>query len=375
MTRSKKRDELNENDLISSLPLDLMIQILARLPMRSISQLIFVSKRWSSIVRGKDLTDLFVSRSLARPSLLLTFGTPSIRGFHCCSQEDPSCGNRRTTITPNPIFDLSPPIRGLICGQEISDNASKVICNPTTGQFLTLPRVKTKRRHPDFIPSLLGYDPVNHLYKVLSMTVRYLPRQHEDGPVLSQEHQVFTLGATRKTWRIIQCKHPHCPATNSLCRDGVIYYGAWYNSHEEGSLIMSFDVRSEDFAVTKLPGHVKIRHYSQTSLVKYQETIALVDHTYTGKVDLWVLLDVEKQEWSKISVLLPSIDGTIVFYCRGTISTGELIFAPSWFAIPYFLLYYNLKGNNARRVEIQGVRDSVGPVIAYLDHVESLMFL
>ncbi|CAH2055099.1 unnamed protein product [Thlaspi arvense] len=380
---SETGDELNKNDYISSLPLDLIIEIIAKLPLKSIPELVFVSKRWSAIVRGKDLTDSFISRSSSRPSLLLTLGNHFIRGFHWCSQEDPSCGNRRTLIPRDPMFYFFTPVRGLICGEARSDDlwildlarydyVSPVVCNPSTGQFLTLPRgprLRTNGRCPDTLTSFLGYDPVNDVYTVLCMTTPY-----DYGQVfVSQEHQVFTLG--RKTWRRVRCKQPHCPATDSLCRDGVIYYGAWYDSHEERSLLMSFDLRSQDFGVTELPPGVNILHFRHTALVKYHETVALVDRSRTGDFDLWVLKDAKKHKWSKISVLLPLVEGNDAFKCKGTISTGELIFAPPWNAMPYFILYYDPKEKSVRRVDIKAIRTLFGPTECHLDHVEIPLFI
>ncbi|KAL1211628.1 F-box/kelch-repeat protein [Cardamine amara subsp. amara] len=53
-----------------------------------------------------------------------------------------------------------------------------MIGNPSTGQFLTLPKVKTRR-------------------KVLHV------RQRRGSKIVSEEHQVFTLGAKEK-WRMIE---------------------------------------------------------------------------------------------------------------------------------------------------------------------------
>lgn len=91
-------------------------------------------------------------------------------------------------------------------------------------------------------------------YKILCMTVPVLQVSFEHEPVVSEEHQVFTIvGAQKKKkeakWRKIECKLTHCPATKGLCMmNRVIYYGAWTNSdiERQGSLIVGFDVRCEE---------------------------------------------------------------------------------------------------------------------------------
>lgn len=61
-----------------------------------------------------------------------------------------------------------------------------VLCSPSTGQALILPRVNTSKPR---VKCLLGYDPVDKQFKVLSMT------QPLDGryDMVSEEHQVLTL--------------------------------------------------------------------------------------------------------------------------------------------------------------------------------------
>lgn len=49
-----------------------------------------------------------------------------------------------------------------------------VLCNPSTGQHVHLPKVKAKNK--DF-RSFLGYDPIENQFKVLCMTVTKYRRQ------------------------------------------------------------------------------------------------------------------------------------------------------------------------------------------------------
>lgn len=243
-----------------------------------------------------------------------------------------------------------------------------MIGNPSTGQFLTLPRVKTKRRG---LLSLFGYDPVNDVYKVLCMTV-LRGHQYRGSRYVSEEHQVFTLGAKQK-WRMLVCKYRHLPPhdTKGICINGILYYYAWIQN--EGSLI-SFDLNSEDFNVIKLPQDIPY-------LVNYNGKVALTrQYSKLGILYLWILEDAGKQEWSKVSIVVPSwteLAGNIFFNFRGTLSTGELIFAPVREIKPVYLISYDFKEDNAKQVEVGGgLGAGQNPsLIVYLNHVESPMFL
>lgn len=249
-----------------------------KLQPKSIARLGFVSNQWSSIIRGQDFTNLYMSRSLAQPRLLFSVYRPNMQMqfFHSCSQEDPSSDHRRVSYTLNSDlrYWFSPPMGGLIFGRK---GTKAIIGNPSTGQFVSLPRVKTQRKD---IFSIFGYDPVNDLYKVLCMTVitkRGSQAFKWEDPMweepMSEEHQVFTLGPKQK-WRM------HARMSLSISssfwisrdsRDGVLYYLA---SFKDKRSLMTFDLSSEDFNVAKLPEDYTLQQFGY--LVNHSGKIAIV---------------------------------------------------------------------------------------------------
>ncbi|XP_020885974.1 putative F-box protein At3g10790 [Arabidopsis lyrata subsp. lyrata] len=348
------------------MPLNLKEEILMKLKAKTISKLILLSKSWSSIVLNKDFTNMYLTQSLARPRLLFSIYNLDIdvHFFHSCSQEDPSSDHQRVRCYPDSNsaswYDYSPPVRGLICCLE-NLYTKVVIGNPTTCQFVTLPRVRTKKKDifPDIFP-FLGYDPVKDEYKVLCMTIA----ANHKGNVVSKEHQVFTLGGKKKKWRMIDCEINHYlpPRTKGICSNGVVYYLAMVNHVQS---LMCFDVGSEKFSVVKLPGKVGI-------LAKYGEKIAVTNLLFDCiRLDVWILEDASKQEWSNIYVLVPSCVNRS-FSFRGILGTGELLFAPE--PTSFYLLCYDLKEHKARKIWIKGLGDYTN-IEVFLDHVENPMVL
>ncbi|CAH8353297.1 unnamed protein product [Eruca vesicaria subsp. sativa] len=370
--RTLKEDE---NDPFSIIPLDVIVEILLKVPTKSVASLALVSKQWLSIISGKYFISQYLqARSSSR--LLFTVFSPFEEGqfLHSCSQVDPSSDHHTVNITPDKkhVHDFSPPIRGLICRQRES---RVTIGNPTTGQFLTLPRLKTRRRG---VLSFFGYDPVNDVYKVLCMTVlQGRQKRGSHSRVVSEEHQVYTLGEGQRKWRMVECKHPHLPPTpcvytKGICINGVLYYYAWIQN--KGALI-SFNLISEEFNVIKLPEDIH-------RLVNYTGKVAITSClTANGEVHLWVLEDASKQEWSKVSIVVPIwrelVEKNHVFSFRGTVSTGELVFSPFYTNTdrPFFFIRYNLKENKVQKVvvsEFGGLCRYYKQL--YFDHVESPMF-
>ncbi|CAF2078786.1 unnamed protein product [Brassica oleracea] len=63
------------------------------------------------------------------------------------------------------------------------------------------------------------------------------------------------------------------------------------------------------------------------------------------------------------------------YRCRGTLCTGELIFAPRTLPInPFHFISDNLKENIAKKVVVEEVGEPYASRKVYFDHAESLIF-
>ncbi|VVA93158.1 unnamed protein product [Arabis nemorensis] len=68
MKRSKENSK--------SFPIDLILEILSRLPAKSTGRFRCVSKLWSSMLHRPYFTELFMTRSVSRPRLLFALEEP-----------------------------------------------------------------------------------------------------------------------------------------------------------------------------------------------------------------------------------------------------------------------------------------------------------
>ncbi|CAF2156847.1 unnamed protein product [Brassica napus] len=160
-TRYRKgRTQSIPTDLVSLT--DLTIEILSRLPEKSVARFSCVSKLWSSITSDP---------SFPRPRLLLCFQkyddselyvssipqhtqnsnmsySSSLSFDHHHMMKLPSCYNR---------FSSKESVHGLICFQE-SENP--IVWNPSTRQFIALPILPIPCKDWKKTTLLLGYDPI-----------------------------------------------------------------------------------------------------------------------------------------------------------------------------------------------------------------------
>lgn len=366
-------------NISQEVPEDLQRQILSWMPSKSLMRFMCVSKNWSSTIRDENFKDLQYERSNTRPRALFVFcrkaldPTPDFL-FHSVHQaEEPllSSGQQQMRLLNEPLDEISAPIRGLIC---LQSRTKVVICNPGINKFVTLPKLVESKLF--FVRSFFGYNEVTRVFKVLCMIMT------ESGQLYkARQHRVYTVGSGLKCWRPIGCKHRHCPVTNSLCKGGVVYYGAW-TSPDNNSVLMSFDLTSEEFIVINLPQGVKITF--STKLVNYKGHIALVNDSgcelyVAGEFQVWVWNEITR-EWRGEGVAIPCWRETVedmAFSFEGTIGTRELVFTQKGLlddGKSFFVVYYNKDTNNLKKFKIEGGAQGGSYHFAriFLNHVDSL---
>ncbi|CAA7018513.1 unnamed protein product [Microthlaspi erraticum] len=187
---------LKKNDSEFQIPADLLIDISLRCPSKSIARFRCVSKFWFSVLGRPEFTESFLTKSLTRPRLLFAFEVDG-RLFFSSSLQVPNPKDKTSSLvvvdhqTSFPTGGSSNEfhhLNGLVYRQEQRKTQSVlVICHPSTGTSLTLLDAKTeklvKRNY------LIGYDPMEQRFKLLSITCPLVNIYN-----VPQEHRVVTLG-------------------------------------------------------------------------------------------------------------------------------------------------------------------------------------
>ncbi|KAF8113335.1 hypothetical protein N665_0051s0029 [Sinapis alba] len=318
---------LNTQLSIMTIPDELIIEILSRLPSKSIAICRRVSKEWESLLLTPAFTDSFLAISSAQPRILLTF---KCRGkWHYCSTLQPQHLDKELSVVEadyhmrliggsGPESFLS--VHGFTCLIDrpvLMGKNERVpgICNPCTDQHLTLPKVKANNSD---LRTFFGYDPINKQFKVLCMT----------------EHQVLTIGKGRLFWRKMKCLFLHYPERNrdGICINRILYYVA---RSDKTCLIASFDVRYEGFRLINMREGSKLTYIS--ALVNFKGKLCGV--VYSGSHgELWVLDDTLKPTWAT--------------------DTCEIAWVISSWKNPFYVFIYNLDSKRVRRVEINEIEDN-----------------
>ncbi|EFH41069.1 hypothetical protein ARALYDRAFT_919536 [Arabidopsis lyrata subsp. lyrata] len=155
-------------------------------------------------------------------------------------------------------------------------------------QSVTLPAIKFNifvQGNDHSVLYFLGHDPVLDQYKVVC---NFVSSSSQDLDMINLEHWVFVL-EVGDSWKRIEFDQPHISTRPGLCIGGVIYYLAFTSMFED--IVVSFDVRSEEFNIIQAPLVVSA-YVGSLGFIEYGGKPAIFYHTSlkeNGLVDLWVL--------------------------------------------------------------------------------------
>ncbi|KAL0700528.1 hypothetical protein Bca4012_056650 [Brassica carinata] len=337
--QSKEEDSIGK--LLELIPLDLIPDILLRLPAKSAVRFRCVSKLWSSITTRPYLITSFAFTSSNRLRLLVCIKTSDRRRLFVSL---PQHEHPHTSYSDVERYQMDPP--------EFD----------TGKQHVTLPEPAEFR----FKSYFLGYDLVEDKYKVFCIASR------TNNDPLSDKPKHYT---------------PRWPMGHrDVCINGHVYYEARISFEGDDItqwkvVLVSFDVRYEKFRIIRKPDDP---NFSWVCEGHDEKKLA-------SSLRFWILEDEGKQEWSLRDYLMPfqiwprrdpiwrvylSLDSVIQ-------DTGEFIYVEAEFEAIY-VIYYDPKTNRTRRVIYEGVEyeefteysgSKNFKVHLYPNHSESLMSL
>ncbi|CAA7027269.1 unnamed protein product [Microthlaspi erraticum] len=340
---SKSRRENSEQ-----IPVNIIIEILLGLPAKSVGRCCCVSKLWASLPRRSDFMELFLTRSSSRPQLL--FACQKDGGLFFFSSPQPQNPDENSSLVASAGYHMKLPDKYML------ERKFRLVGVTNTKRFETGTGVS----------SYFGYDPIEKQYKVLCMTypVRGEWRMSEE------QYQVLTLAGEELSWRRIKCSKPHYPigkriCISGICINGVLYYPAYGKYKKLTSyvdMLVCFDVRSESFSYIKVKNTL-IKAVKDGTLINYNGKLGAV-LTKGPRFNMWVLEDIEKEEWSEHTFVLPPscqyMIGNNYLSFVGVTCGNEivlsLLYKMSSQNVPYYIYYYNVERK----------------VYTFVDHVENV---
>ncbi|XP_019165144.1 PREDICTED: putative F-box protein At1g32420 [Ipomoea nil] len=342
----------------SNFPRDILVEILKRLPAKTLMKFKCVSKDWFNLIRDPSMAESHFNHARTRPDashLLFAFFAmdnqiqtifPTNKNLFLSSQ------------LPSHIFDedfqpCSNVVNGLVCVCSVRSMQPRVwVLNLTTTEKKALPlppslAAKNYYCVPNFCRSIfyLGFDsdPVSNKYKIL----------HN----YNEAYEVLTLGT--QTWRQVR-GNPAADIGISLNgREGFIFQGIGhegmasingriYIKNLKEEVISFFDLKEEKFGEVDFPESIEgVNRY--TDLADFGGKLAVVvgKHEIVRQLRIWILEDYDNNYWVEKRLTLPNYNNHLYVEFMGVIDNDKVIVnckKSSCFDVsPSYFLYYDLK--------------------------------
>lgn len=352
---------MNQNDSFLNLQTIIILNILSRLPPKTISQCRCVCKTFLSLISTPEFVNLNLSKS---PETLLLHHLDSSDWEPKFTVLEFKKGPKKPhQIHSDPLiqFDLRKcipeaaagltmvgSVNGLICLNEF-ENDRVYICNPTIREYITLPMAELGERvYPSLVAYGFGLGLPSAQYKVIRIfQEKKLPRTYRS------EVQIYTIGSG--AWR----KVVNVPFQGSFRLHGVFLKGNLYwwidDDGEEGccsEFISCFDVEEEVFIPFPSPPELRKNDLGCVGVIG--DRLCVCDNTSRFEIVVWVMNECgEERLWNKEMVIekspiLPVGHFYEVVYALKVLDDGEILFA--WQENSFFL--YNPATKTVKIIDI-----------------------
>ncbi|KAI3880516.1 hypothetical protein MKW92_014727 [Papaver armeniacum] len=397
-------------DISIILPDEIVVDILIRLPVKTLIRFKSVCRRWLSLIKDDPyFIDLHLTRSKLRPCFTLAIPRSTYGSFpagatyvhnkphkaelliadlsetgRITTRATPIIHNVGKTVSLN--YDgILKPINGLICFTSVWVETGVCMYNLGTQELSPWIKMTSPIDHKtiffngDYLPTYqFGFDPCTKEHKVICM---WNDKFGESGYVATQ---VMTVGTN--TWRLIDevvPQHILDLEETSVYANGSIYwitYDLFYSrdKSERKVVIVAFDVGSEKFKTIDVPKFITDQFCKDfkpvTQLLEVNDCVALSHILPHGNIaKIWILDDKKvtrsnTTNWSEETLKLPFLwDKQQWVEFHGIVGTDQILIEAynDRYDMRHVSLYiYNWKSKAFTEVDTGKLYSSIGDSIS-----------
>ncbi len=348
---------------MSSLPEEVILEILSRLPVKPLLRFRCVSKPWLARIDTPEFIKLHLKQSLktnTNRSLILRGGYLYSTDFDSL---DRAIELDHPLKTPHLGTEILGSCNGLLCLYNGEEDV--VLWNPSTRKYKKLPVTIMEFPHDgfcvcQFVIYGFGYDEKSDDYKVVRLVQFYA----DDNDLWESEVKVYSL--KNDSWNRVQ----DCPYyLYNPCSSGTLASGAlhWLVNpkvkSDRTNLILAFDLAVEEYRLVPQPDFYDKNSSMDVGVLGGCLTI-LYNHN-RHRLDVWVMKEYGvKESWTKLYSVQPFEYMFPVAYskCGEEVLLEKVMLEKN----SKRLVWYDLKNNKrVKNVKIRGVPDWFEPFICW----------
>ncbi|KAF5441919.1 hypothetical protein F2P56_037129 [Juglans regia] len=231
------------------LPENVVVEILLRLPVKSLVRFRCVSKRWCSLISDPRFSKSQFRRASVRSQRLLISSRSGIRSLDC---EAPFEDSSTPSVLVVPFqkrgryVSIIGSCNGLVC-VSLYSHRDYYIWNPSTGNYRKLPDPGISLPGRKYWHGF-GYDPSTDDYKLLVANFRMPPSRESEGKVFS-----FKRNSWKRILRGLEDPGYTEDSAGILCNGSLHWYLQLCREPLSGQKIHGFDLAEEKFHEIPMP--------------------------------------------------------------------------------------------------------------------------
>ncbi|KAL6536574.1 hypothetical protein OROGR_001818 [Orobanche gracilis] len=292
--------EIPSNVDTLNIPPEIIMEILARLPVKSLLKFRCVCKFWLSLISSSQFIKIHLKNStdnliLSNHMLLLTICNRNFDLRHCSVKS--------LMFEPHTVaYTIDYPMKnhhsavwvvgscnGLVCVAIDEDDI--FLWNPATRLSKKLPPVSVQLRQGFYYIWGFGYDESDDDYKVVGVFCVFRDGSHYDSVV-----KIYSLRTD--SWKIIESFKGGVPLHDSgKFASGKLHFPATHEFSDWN--IVSLDLNSEDYGTVEQPNYGEV--FFDASLGVLRGCLCVICNYENVRSDVWVLKEYGiKESWTKL---------------------------------------------------------------------------
>ncbi|KAJ0800166.1 putative F-box domain-containing protein [Helianthus annuus] len=288
---------------MSDVPPDALVNILSRLPVKSLLRCRSLSKTERALIDSPHFVNLHTKQSMKTDKLLVSSKrTHSSTSFRPLNLDSPQTSVELetpfdTTRFPNVLGTC----HGLVCLSNLPFDRFIVLWNPATQKYKVIltPMVYPSSSNVLIAFNQVGYDHVNDDYKVVRLI--------QTGGYVWLNSMVFVYSLKLNMWRSVEQRFPYyfnlalCQG-QGVCVNSALHWVVSKKPHLGNDLLVSFDLASQSFQL--VPHPECFNSDMVTSLGVLGGCLCVVGYRELRSIDVWVMGEYGvKESWSKLVAL------------------------------------------------------------------------
>ncbi|KAA8531188.1 hypothetical protein F0562_005898 [Nyssa sinensis] len=287
-------------------PDEVVLQILARLPIKSLFRSKSVCKLWYKLSSDKYFIQLYNEVSVKNPMVLVEVTELSE------SKSSLICVDRLRGVSEFSLDFIKDRVKvrascnGLLCCSSIPDKGVYYICNPMTREFKLLPKTRERpvtRFYPDVEATLVGLacDLSKQKFNVVLAGYHRFFGHRPDKTFIC-----FVFDSESNKWRkLVSLQDDHFTHMN---RNQVVFVnGSLHWLTENCSCVLVLDLYLDIWRKISLPDEVIYGTGNRTYLLESDGHLSVIQIS-EAFMNIWVLKDYGKEEWHMVD---RSLEGNV----------------------------------------------------------------